>query len=92
MNLKNIVKNKISVEFCYFKKEGDKLKAVREDIAKVSSVTFFKSLNDSNANSIKIKCELVDKKPEQFRENVCYIRKDGKMAWMFCIGGNDEIN
>ena len=58
MNLKNIVKNKISVEFCYFKKEGDKLKAIREDIAKVSSVTFFKSLDDSNENSVKIKCEL----------------------------------
>lgn len=92
MNLKNIVKNKISVEFCYFKKEGDKLKAIREDIAKVSSVTFFKSLDDSNENDVKIECELVDKKPEQFRENVCYIRKDGKMAWMFCIGGNDENN
>ena len=92
MNLKNIVKNKISVEFCYFKKEGDKLKAIREDIAKVSSVTFFKSLDDSNENSVKIECELVDKKPEQFRENVCYIRKDGKMAWMFCIRENDENN
>lgn len=85
MNLKNIVKNKISVEFCYFKKENDKLKADREDIAKVSSVTFFKSLEDSNKNDVKIECELVDKKPEQFRENVCYIRKDGKMAWMFCV-------
>lgn len=85
MNLKNIVKNKISVEFCYFAKEDDKLKAIREDITKVSSVTFFKSLDDSNKNGVKIECELVDKKPEQFRENTCYIRKDGKIAWMFCI-------
>lgn len=92
MNLKNIIKNKISVEFCYFKKENDKLKAVREDIAKVSSATFFKSLDDSNKNGIKIERELVNKKPEQFRENVCYIRKDGKMAWMFCIGERNEVN
>lgn len=85
----DIIKSKIRVKITRFEtiEEADKPsshKVIDTIYTTMSGKEFRRSMEQDYLDGEENRVELVEEEPATFRFNCVYIRKDGKVAWIYC--------